>query len=200
VCDLTSTNFRQLVPVTDSRPYLTDPIRTAKQVTIYQKQPLPPNLLKLLRSLVAAGSHSTVEIVVEDLSDVVYLRQLHSSGFKLFYGVGLPRRSVVFTDPRQGFLQKDNSPLSSFRSPPAKDAEDLYYKLRWCRFGHAVLLTGMVKDVDTGSGLFCLATEGGRDDWCRLKDPNLTDSPEIGNIVEVFGWEKWVSIFSPAGQ
>lgn len=167
-------------------------IRAAKQVTVYQKQPLP-HLLKPLRNLVAAGSHSTVEIVLEDLSDVVYLRQLHSSGFKLFYGVGLPSRSVIFIDSRQGFLQEDNSSVPGFRRIPSKDAEDLYYKLRWCRFGHAVLLAGVVKEADANNGLFRLATNGGREDWCRLKEPQLTELPKEAKMVEVFGWEKWLS-------
>ena len=57
---------------------LTAQLRTAKQVTIYQQQPLPKRLLRLFKKLVSAEVHPTVEIVAENLSDVTYLGDLHS--------------------------------------------------------------------------------------------------------------------------
>jgi hypothetical protein len=179
--------------MTDSGSHFLAQIKTAKQITIYQKQSLPKQVLKLLRDCMSGGLHSTIEIVVEDLSDAVYLRNLHSCGFALFYGVGLPRRSVILMDSRQGFVCDDNTGAAAFRSLSSKDAEDLYYKLRWCRFGHAVLLTGVVKETDTHRGLLCLASEGGREFWCRLKELKLSDIPEPGKTIEVFAWQKWLS-------
>jgi hypothetical protein len=80
-----------------------------------------------------------------------------------------------------------------FKSIASNDAEDLYYKLRWSRFGHAVLLVGVVQERNANSGLFRLAANG-REDWCRLKDGKLTNLLlEEGKMIEVFGWEKWVS-------
>jgi hypothetical protein len=57
---------------------LTAQLRTAKQVAIYQQQPLPKRLLRLLKELVSAEVLPTVEIVAENPSDVTYLRDLHS--------------------------------------------------------------------------------------------------------------------------
>jgi hypothetical protein len=68
-----------------------DKITVAKHVCVYHKQPLPKKLLKSLGDVVWASSGTTVEIVAEDIGDIGYLRALHSSGFKLFYGVGLPQ-------------------------------------------------------------------------------------------------------------
>jgi hypothetical protein len=96
-------------------------------------------------------------------------------------------------DSRQGFVCDDNTGAAAFRSLSSKDAEDLYYKLRWCRFGHAVLLTGVVKETDTHRGLLCLASEGGREFRCRLKELKLSDIPEPGKTIEVFAWQKWLS-------
>src|SRR5262245_51458208 len=112
-------------------------IKTAKELTVYQKQPLPNYLLELFRDII------TVEIVAEDLSDVPYLRQLYSLGFELFYGAGLPPQPFIFLNPRHGFVVEDDS-VAALRSLPAKDAEEIYYRLLWRRFGHAVLLTGVV--------------------------------------------------------
>jgi hypothetical protein len=54
------------------------------------------------------------------------------------------------------------------------------------------LLVGVVQERNANSGLFRLAANG-REDWCRLKEPQVTVLPEEGKIVEVFGWKKWVS-------
>src|SRR5215475_3287203 len=136
-------------------------IRGAKEVTVYQKQPLPNYLLELLRDLTAAETRPEVELVAEDLSDVAYLRQLYSFGIELFYGVGLPGQPFIFLNARQGFVVEDNS-AAALRSLSATDAEDLYYRLLWRRFGHAVLLTGVVKENDPAQSLFSLRLGGER--------------------------------------
>jgi hypothetical protein len=167
-------------------------LRTAKQVTIYHKQPLPRHLLKTLRDFVSAEMHPKVEIIAEDLADVVYLRGLHSSGFELFYGVGLPRNTLIFMDSGRGFVLENNMETTGFRKLTSKNAENLYYRLLWCRFGHAVLLSGFVKETDVEENLVCLIVEG-KDVWCRLKSPTTTEIPNVGVWVHVFCWEKWAT-------
>jgi hypothetical protein len=168
-------------------------IRKAKEVSVYQKQPLPTHLLEPLRDLVSAEMHSGVEIVAEDLSDVTYLRQLHASGFELFYGVGLPPQPLIFINSARGFVLEDSSMRGRIRSLAPKDAENLYFRLLWRRFGHAVSLTGVVQERDPEQSLFCLRLESQREVWCRLRAVRLRSVPDVGEKVAVFAWEKWVS-------
>jgi Family of unknown function (DUF6062) len=167
--------------------------KTAKQVTVYQKQPLPTHLLKSLRDLVSAEMHPEVEIVAEDLSDVIYLRQLHSAGFELFYGVGLPRQPLIFMNSGRGFVVEDNPEAAGVRRLPSKDAENLYFRLLWRRFGHAVSFTGVVKERDPQKSLFCLKLDRDREIWCRLRTAGPGVMPDVGKKVAVFAWEKWVT-------
>jgi hypothetical protein len=134
-------------------------IRGAKEVTVYQKQPLPNYILELFRDLMAAETPPEVELVAEDLSDVAYLRQLYSLGIDVFYGVGLTRQPFIFLNARQGFVVEGHS-APALRSLSAKDAEDLYYRLLWRKFGHAVLLTGLVKENDPAQSLLSKTRRG----------------------------------------
>jgi len=134
-----------------------------------------------------------VEIVAEDFADVTYLRELHSSGFELFYGVGLPRQAVIFLGSGRGFIVEDNPDVLGFRSLTSKAAENLYYRLLWCRFGHAVSLCGWVKERNLEQSLFCLHSDRGREVWCRLRGTELGQMPDVGQKVSVFAWEKWVT-------
>ena len=167
--------------------------KTAKQVTVYQKQPLPTPLSKALHDLVSAEMHPEVEIVAEDLSDVTYLRLLHSSGFELFYGVGLPRQPLIFMNSGRGFVVEDNPETAGVRGLSSKDAENLYYRLLWRRFGHAVSLTGVVKERDPQKSLFCLKLDRDKEIWCRLRTAGPGLMPDVGQKVAVFAWEKWVT-------
>jgi hypothetical protein len=166
-------------------------IRTAKQVMLCQKEPLPKPLLNALSDLVSADAHPAVEVVVEDVSDVAYLRKLHSAGFELFYGLGLPRETLIFLDSRQGFVLEDHPDIQRFKSLSSKDVEHLYYRLLWSRFGHAVSLCGCVKETDTVERLFCLVLEIDREVWCRLRGGGPDGIPSVGQEVSVFAWEKW---------
>ena len=166
-------------------------IRTARQVTVCQKEPLPNRLLLALSDLVSADPHPAVEIVVEDISDVAYLRRLYSTGFQLFYGLGLPRQTLIFMDSGRGFVLEDNPDMQSFKSLSAKDVDNLYYRLLWSRFGHAVSLCGTVKETDVAEDLFCLVLEKGREVWCRLRSGVPHRIPALGEKVSVFVWEKW---------
>jgi hypothetical protein len=165
-------------------------IRMARQVTVCQKAPLPKRLLKALSDLVSAEVHPTVEIVVEDVSDVAYLRKLHAAGFELFYGLGLPRQTLIFMDSERGFVLEDNPDMQSFNSLPAKDVDNLYYRLLWSRFGHAASLCGSVKETDA-EHLFSLVLENEREVWCRLRAGGSHRIPGLGEKVSVFVWEKW---------
>ena len=74
--------------------------------------------------------------------------RLHSCGFELFYGLGLPRQTLIFMDSGRGFVLEDNPDMQSFKSLSLKDVDNLYYRLLWSRFGHAVSLCGSVKETD----------------------------------------------------
>ena len=134
-----------------------------------------------------------VEIVAEDLSDVTYLRQLHSSGFELFYGLRLSSQPLIFINSGQGFVVEDNPETAGGRSLSSKDAETLYYRLLWRRFDHAVSLTGVVKERDPEQRLFCLKLDTDREIWCRLRTAGPGLMPDVGQKVAVFAWEKWVT-------
>jgi hypothetical protein len=162
-------------------------------VTVYQKEPLPKLLLEALSDLVTAEVHPAVEIVVEDVSDASYLSKLHLVGFELFYGLGLPRQTLIFMDSERGFILEDNPNIQAFKSLSAREVEDLYYKLLWSRFGHAVSLCGSVKATDAAENLFCLALEREREVWCRLRGDRPGRLPGVGQTVAVFAWEKWFS-------
>ena len=56
-----------------------------------------------------------------------------------------------------------------------------------------MLLSGSIKETDKEKKLFCLIVEGGRLQWCRFKDADTKELPEVGAQVEVFAWEKWNS-------
>jgi hypothetical protein len=168
-------------------------VRTAKEVTVYQKQALPAHLLEPLRDLVSSEMHPEVEIVAEDLSDVAYLRQLHLSGFELFYGVGLPRQPLIFVNSGRGFVLEDGPEAVGVKSLPSKDVENLYFRLLWRRFGHAVSLIGVVKESDPEQSLFCLKLDRDRETWCRLRSAGAGVMPDVGQEVAVFAWGKWVS-------
>ena len=101
--------------------------------------------------------------------DVAYLRQLHLSGFELFYGVGLPRQPLIFVNSGRGFVLADGPEAVGVKSLPSKDVENLYFRLLWRRFGHAVSLIGVVKESDPEQSLFCLKLDRDRETWCRLR-------------------------------
>jgi len=167
--------------------------KTATQVIISQKEPLPRSLLQSLADLTAGEPYPVLEIVVEEVADAAYLHGLHSRGFKLFYGVGLPAQTLIFIDSDRGFVLENTPDAPSFRLLPSKKNENLYYSLLWHRFGHAVSVTGTVKETEAEKNLFCLALEKEREVWCRLRGDNPKSLPGVGQTVAVFAWEKWFS-------
>jgi hypothetical protein len=166
---------------------LKDASRSDGGVMLYVRRELPPPALELLRSL--QGSEPPVAVVCEDLRDVGVLRTLYAGGFALFYGFGLPGEPVIFFGRRRGFILDEHRSAFS----PLAECEDLYFRLLWRRFGHAVSLRGRVKEADPRRDLFCLQTEDGAEHWCRLERADTARLPGAGVRVEVLAWERWGS-------
>jgi hypothetical protein len=167
-------------------------MNTAKEVSVYLKQPLSPQLFDALRECVSFETHPTISVVVEDFGDVTYLRALHAAGFGLYYGLGLPGQTVLFLGSNSAFRIEEQPKVLGLSVRALQNPESVYFRLLWCRFGHAVLFSGLVKETDVEKSLFCLIVEG-RDVWCRVKSPTTTEIPSVGLRVRVFCWEKWVS-------
>lgn len=170
---------------------LLEGVKRVKNVSLYLKQPLPPVVFEGLKDLACKGSRPSIEVIVEDLENVAYLRKLHSLGFSLYYGLGLPSRPVIFLDRDRGFLFEQDRIPSNQTLKRLKNPEDLYLSLLWHRFGNAVVIAGLVKEKDEDSDLYCLLVDGKRERWFRLKNPNTTNLPKVGAMVELFAWERW---------
>ena len=164
-------------------------LKTSKQVTLCLKKPLPADLLDRFGRLTEEKRDLALEAIVEDL-DIRYLRRLHSGGLSLFYGIGLPPQSIILLDCKRGFLIEYNQKNPDFRLRLLTNAEDLYLRLLWRKFGIAVLLSGLIKEVDGNSGFFCVMGNN-REQWCRFRDPLTSVLPNAGANVELFGWQKW---------
>jgi hypothetical protein len=195
----TRTDFSSLVDLPNGRSSterftvgeLIASMKSAKEITLYLRQSLTPDLLKAVKHLASCDSPPRLEVVVEDLQDSAHLRILYTTGFSVFYGLGLPRQTVVFLERNRGFLLEDHQLSANRNFRALKKPEDLYLRLLWCRFGSAILLSGCVKEKAEKSGLFCLTVDGGREQWCRVKDSVANKLSEVGAKVELFGWDKW---------
>lgn len=170
---------------------LTVAMKSSKEITLYLKQPLTLKLFETVREIASCESPPRLEVVVEDFQDIAQLRTLRSSGLSLFYGLGLPRQTVVFLGRNRGYLLENHQPSAKQKWTALKNAEDLYLRLLWCRFGIAVLMLGCVKEKGEKSGLFGLTVDGGGEQWCRFRDAVGNKVPEVGAEVELFGWDKW---------
>ncbi|HEV8721401.1 MAG TPA: DUF6062 family protein [Candidatus Binatia bacterium] len=171
---------------------LASELKTSKQVTLYlRKSPLPTELFDELKSRAEEQPNGMVEVVTEDLDDVAYLRALRSSGFAVFYGLGLPSQTVILLDRKKGYLLEEGQPNPNAQWRSLKNSEDVCLNLLWHRFGIAVLLRGFVKVNDDRAELFCINIDGQREQWCRFRTPDTQELPEVGARVELFGWEKW---------
>jgi hypothetical protein len=166
-------------------------MKSAKEIALYLRQTLPSDLFTAVKQLASCESPPRLEVVVEDLQDVAHLRILYTAGFTLFYGLGLPRQTVVFLERNRGFLLENHQLSVKQNLRALKNPESLYLRLLWCRFGIAVLLSGRVKEKVEESGLFCVTVDGRREQWCRFRDSAANKLPEVGAKVELFGWDKW---------
>jgi len=164
-------------------------IERSRQVTFSLKKSLPADILDPLRQL-AEKRVAALEAIVEDL-DAKSLRQLHSAGLTLFYGIGLPRQAVVILDGKRGFAINETQENPALKLKRIKNAEDLYLALVWHKFGIIVLLSGLVAEVNPRNKLFRMNLNGRRDQWCRLGDSVAKGLPQTGIKLEILGWEKW---------
>lgn len=86
---------------------LTAAMKSAQEIALYLRQPLTPDFFKAVKQLASRESPPRLQIVVEDLQDIAHLRILYSAGFSLFYGLGLPRQTVLFLERNRGFVLED---------------------------------------------------------------------------------------------
>jgi hypothetical protein len=156
----------------------------------YFKTPLPEPLLDGLRLLAGRRGHGSLDLVVEKIDDVAYLKKLRLAGASVYNGVGLPSETLIIIDRDQGFWLTARAD-SDFVA--AHNAPDLYLKLLWRRFGLAVSYEGELKEIHPGSGFFCVGLEEQRDLWCRFSEPRTDGLAPLGTRVQVFGWIKWNS-------
>jgi hypothetical protein len=172
---------------------LADEIKKAKETVFYVRQTLPVDLFDLLNEIAARDFRAAIEIVVEDPADLAQLRKLYLAGFSLFYGFGLPPKPIVFLGADRGFFLEIGQSNKRPSLLLLKEPREIYYRLLWRRFGSAILLRGSIKETDLRNDMFCLAAEGGRELWCRVKDPQARNVLESAAAVEIFAWERWGS-------
>jgi hypothetical protein len=172
----------------DLRALLTE-VKSARHVTFSLKKPLPTDLLDGLTQ-VAEKRSASLEAIVEEL-DAKHLHRLHSAGLTVFYGVGLPAKSIIVLDGKRGFAIDETQESAGPKFTRIQNADDLYVALVWHKFGIAAHLSGSVTAVDVEHKLFRMTINGSRDQWCRFRDSDANDLPQVGINVEIFGWEKW---------
>lgn len=159
----------------------------------YFKTPLPEPLLDGLRLLAGRRGLGSLDLVVEKIDDVAYLKKLRLGGASVYNGVGLPPETLIIIDRDQGYWLTAHADAAGATLVAANDAPDLYIKLLWRRFGLAVSYEGELKEIHPESGFFCVGLEEERDLWCRFSEPRSDGLAPVGTRVQVFGWIKWNS-------
>jgi len=168
-------------------------LASADHTIAYFNKPLPEPLLDGLRLLAGRRGRGSVDLVVEQIDDVAYLKKLNFAGTLVYNGVGLPRETLVIVDRIQGYWLATDTDAAGGALAAADNAPDLYVKLLWRRFGLAVSYEGELKEIHPGSGFFCVGLEEQRDLWCRFSEPRTDGLAPLGTRVQVFGWIKWNS-------
>jgi hypothetical protein len=159
----------------------------------YFKTPLPEPLLDGLRLLAGRRGDGSLDLVLEKIDDVAYLKKLRLAGASVYNGVGLPQETLIIIDRDQGYWLTAHADAAGATLVAANNAPDLYIKLLWRRFGLAVSYEGELKEIHPGSGFFCVGLEEQRDLWCRFSEPRTDGLAPLGTRVQVFGWIKWNS-------
>ena len=167
-------------------------LASAEHVIAYFNKPLPEPLLDGLRLLAGRLGRGSVDLVVERIDDLAYLKKLNFAGASVYNGAGLPRETLVIVDRIQGYWLATDTDAAGDALVAADNAPDLYIKLLWRRFGLAVSYEGELKEIDPGTGFFCVGLEE-RDLWCRFSRPRSNGLPAAGTRVQLFGWIKWNS-------
>ena len=119
-----------------------------------------------MRLLAGRRGRGSLDLVVEQIHDVVYLKKLNFAGALVYNGVGLPRETLVIVDRNQGYWLATDTDAA----------------------GGAEL-----KEIYPDTGFFCVGLEDQRELWCRVTQPRSNGLPVAGARVRVFGWIKWNS-------
>jgi hypothetical protein len=125
-------------------------LESADHTIAYFNTPLPEPLLDGLRLLAGRRGRGSLDLVVEQIDDVAYLKKLNFAGASVYNGVGLPRETLVIVDRIQGYWLATDTDAAGGAPVAADNAPDLYVKLLWRRFGLAVSYEG---EEFIGSGL-----------------------------------------------
>ena len=159
----------------------------------YFNKPLPEILLDGLRLLGGRRGRGSVDLVVEQIDDVAYLKKLNFAGALVYNGAGLPRETLVIVDRIQGYWIATDTDAAGGALVAADNAPHLDIKLLWRRFGLAVSYEGELKGIYPDTGFFCVGLEEQRELWCRFSQPRSNGLPAAGTRVQLFGWIKWNS-------
>lgn len=168
-------------------------LASAGHTIAYFMKPLPEPLLDSMRLLAGRRGLGSLDLVVENIDDVAYLKKLRLGGASVYNGVGLPSETLIIIDRDQGYWLTAHADAAGATLVAANDAPDLYIKLLWRRFGLAVSYEGELKEIHPGSGFFCVGLAEERDLWCRFSEPRSDGLAPVGTRVQVFGWIKWNS-------
>lgn len=168
-------------------------LESADHTIAYFNTPLPEPLLDGLRLLAGRRGRGSLDLVVEQIDDVAYLKKLNFAGASVYNGVGLPRDTLVIVDRNQGYWLASEKVGAGGAAVAADNAPDLYVKLLWRRFGLAVSYEGELKAIYPDTGFFCVELEEQRELWCRFSQPRSNGLPAAGAAVQLFGWIKWNS-------
>jgi hypothetical protein len=172
---------------------LVDRLASAEHTIAYFMKPLPEPLLDGLRLLAERRGLGSLDLVVEKIDDVAYLKKLRLGGASVYNGVGLPPETLIIIDREQGYWLTAHADAAGATLVAANDAPDLYIKLLWRRFGLAISYEGELKEIHPASGFFRVGLAEERDLWCRFSEPRSDGLAPVGTRVRVFGWIKWNS-------
>src|SRR4026208_949727 len=78
-------------------------LESADHTIAYFNTPLPEPLLDGLRLLAGRRGPGSLDLVVEQIDDVAYLKKLNFAGASVYNGVGLPRETLVIVDRIEGY-------------------------------------------------------------------------------------------------
>jgi hypothetical protein len=168
-------------------------LASADHAIAYFNTPLPEPLLDGLRLLAGRRGRGSVDLVVEGIDDLAYLKKLNFAGASVYNGVGLPRETLVIVDRNQGYWLAADRDAAGGALVAADDAPELYIKLLWRRFGMAISYEGELKEVYPDTGFFSLGLEDQQELWCRFSQSRNNGLPAAGARVQLFGWIKWNS-------
>ena len=168
-------------------------LESAEHTIAYFNKPLPEPLLDGMRLLAERRSRGSLDLVVEQIDDVAYLKKLNFAGASVYNGVGLPQETLVIVDRIQGYWLATGTDAAAGALVAADNAPDLYIKLLWRRFGPAVSYEGQLKKIHRGTGFFCVGLEEQRELWCRVSQARSNGFPATGTRIQLFGWIKWNS-------